>query len=98
MKMSNSNCQIRFLYKINDVIIKCERNEQMRDIINRFGINSGLQINEFDFLYRGKKINPDRILAQINNKDLEILILVYPNNNIINKNQHKVNKIKILMI
>ena len=71
-----SKCQIRFQYCQQDVIIQCNRNELMRDIISRYGTKSRLPISEFYFLYDGNKINPDVTLAQVNNIEKEILILV----------------------
>ena len=76
-----SNCQIRFRYCQKDVVIQCEKNEFMREIIARFGTKSWLSVDEFNFLYNGDKINPNIILSQINDKDSEILILVCPKNN-----------------
>ena len=73
-----SNCQIRFQYNQVDIVIYCQRKELMRDIIAHYGIKSGLSIEEFYFLYEGNKISLDLTLAQINNKDKEILVLVYP--------------------
>ena len=73
-----SNCQIKFKNHQEEIIIKCQRNELMREIINRYEIESLLKINEFDFLYNGIKINMDVTLDQINDKDKEILIIVNP--------------------
>ena len=71
-----SNCQIRFEYCQKDVIIQCQRNELMKDIISQYGKKSGLSVDEFYFFYNYKKINLDLTLDQINNKDKEILIIV----------------------
>ena len=73
-----SNCRIKFQNNQEEIIIKCQRNELMRDIINRYEIESLLKINEFEFLYNGKKINMGLTLDQINEKDKEILIIVNP--------------------
>ena len=54
-----SNCQIRFKYNQKDIIIQCQRNELMSDIISHYGTKSGLSVNGFYFLYKGDKINPD---------------------------------------
>ena len=72
-----SKCLIRFQQHLkNDYVIKCRRNEVMRDIINRYLIKSRLSINEFCFLYRDNIINMDTTLAKINEKDKEIIIIV----------------------
>ena len=84
-----SICQIRFLYCQKDVVIRCKRSELLKDIISLFGTKSKLSVEEFCFLYQNQTINPDLTLAQINNKDEEILIFVCPN-----KNKENENKIK----
>ena len=61
----------------------------MKNIIGRYEIKSGLSIDEFYFLYNGDKINQDLTLAQVNNKDEEILILVYSKENARNENKMK---------
>ena len=71
-----SNCKIRFSYCQNEIVIQCQKNELMKDIIARYGIKSGLSIDEFYFLYNGDKINSDLTLSQVNDKDTEILIIV----------------------
>ena len=84
-----SNCQIRFQYNQVNVIIQCQRNELMRDIIIRYGTKSMLPVEQFYFLYGGNKINPDLTLNQINDKDNEILVLVYLKENCKNKEKMK---------
>ena len=85
-----SNCQVIFQYQQQDIIIQCQRNELIRDIIIRYGTKSGLSVDEFYFLYNGKKIDPDLTLSQLNDKDKEILILVYLNENTENENTVKI--------
>ena len=74
-----SNCKILFKYCQEDIIIQCQRNEFMRDIINQYGKQSGLSVDKLYFLYNDNKINMDITLGEVNGKDKEILILVYPN-------------------
>ena len=74
---------------MKEIIIKCQRNELMRDIICRYEKKSGLKINEFDFLYNETKINMDLTLDQINDKDKQILIIVNPRNIEGNKDEIK---------
>ena len=69
-----SNCQIRFQNHHKEIVIKCQRNELMKNIISRYETESGLRINEFDFLYKGIKINIGLALDQINDEDKEILL------------------------
>ena len=86
-----SNCQICFNRFQEEIIIQCQRDEIMKDILSRYGNKAGIQINEFYFLYNGKKIDPNKKLSQLNNKDSKIQILVYKeeigkkNENIITK-------------
>ena len=90
-----SNCQIRFQFNKVDVVIPCKKDELMKDIIVRYGIKSKLSIEEFYFLYEGYKINPELTFAQINEKDKEIFLLVFPNKNEGNENKiEKSNYIK----
>ena len=73
-----SNCQIRFQNHQKEIVIKCQRNELMKNIISRYETESELRTSEFDFLYKGAKINMSLTLDKINNKDKEILIIVNP--------------------
>ena len=72
------SCQVIFICRDGDIIIKCKRNELMRNIIIRYGKKSGLKINKFNFFYNGHKINMDLTLSEIMNKDKEIFIIVSP--------------------
>ena len=77
-----SECQIRFLYQHKDFVIQCTRNEQMKVIINRFQIKTGLSVDEFYFLYDGKNIQDlNKTFSQINDKNNEINLLVHSKNN-----------------
>ena len=87
-------CQVRFRYVEDDVVIKCKRNEVMRDIISRYGTKLGLSTNEFIFLYNGNKKNTDLTLAQINRKAKEILVNVYQKKT--KDNRYKMNKLDII--
>ena len=90
-----SSCQIRFLYNKEDVVIKCQRNELMRNIIIRYGIEARLSIEELCFFYNGYKINLDLNLDQVNDKDIEILINVEQSENVKNEDKsQKLNYIK----
>ena len=71
-----SKCQIRFKNNQDDTVIQCQTNELIKDIISRYETKSGLKINELDFLYNGNKLNQNLTLAQIIEKDKEILIIV----------------------
>ena len=84
-----SYCRIRFQNKQEEIVIKCQRNELMKDIINQYRKKSGLKTNEFDFLYNGTKINMDLTLSQINDEDEEILIIVSQKEIKVNENEIK---------
>ena len=84
-----SNYQIRFKYQEKEITIQCQKDELMRDIISRYGSQSKLSVQEFCFFYNDVKINQDLTLAQINDKDKEILIIVSPKENIKNGNKYK---------
>ena len=73
-----SKCNIRFQYNQKDIVIKCNRNERMKDIFARYESKSKLSIKGFYFKYDDERINPDLSLSQVNDKDNEILVLVFP--------------------
>ena len=67
---------LEFIYHGNSMIIKCERNEYMKDIFKRYLIKINKNLNDVYFLCNGNKINEELKLEEINNKDNEIKILV----------------------
>ena len=71
-----SNSQIRFQYCQEDIIIQCLKSELMKEIIGRYGKESGLPIDRLSFLCNGNQVNQNLTLEQINDKDTEVLILV----------------------
>ena len=73
-----SSYQVRFQYCQENVDIECQKNEQMKNIISRFGTKTGLPIDDFYFLYNGEKVNMNLILSQIIDINKEILIIVCP--------------------
>ena len=89
-----SDCHILFKYHQEDIVIDCKRNELLIDIISRYITKLKLSINEFYFLYNNNKINTDITLAQLNDKDEEILIFVYPIENEEKKNEIKSSNFK----
>ena len=44
-----SNCLIRFKYHQKDVLIQCQKNEMMRDIISHFGTKINIPVDELFF-------------------------------------------------
>ena len=74
-----SECQIKFKYQQQDIIIKCQKNETLKEIFNRFAEKTGLAIDEVFFLYNSNPIlDIDQTVNQINDKDEEIIVLVHP--------------------
>ena len=88
------NCKVRFKYLDEEVVIQCQRNELMRDIISQYVEKTGLSSNELFFLYNLKEINMDITLAQINSKDKEILINV--NSKEIEENENEKKKLHFI--
>ena len=80
---------IDFDYLGNTIKIQCKRNEYMKDIFKRYLIKITKDINDVFFMCNGNKINEELKLEDINNKDIEIKILVYDINekNIENKEE-----------
>ena len=72
-----TNCEIKFVYNQSPFIIHCSRNDLMKNIINSYGQKSELPVNEFYFIYKGEKINPESTLAQVDEKETAIKILAY---------------------
>ena len=73
-----SNKQIRFKNCKEDVVIQCQMNELMNDIINQYMVKSGLSLEELCCLYNGDKLNMDITLSQMNAKNKEVIIIIYP--------------------
>ena len=69
--------QVRFRNQDQqDNLIQCYKTELMRDIINRYGTESGLPIRDYDFFYNDKIINMDQTFGQLNDKDKAVLVIV----------------------
>ena len=79
------NCQTRFRYNQEETIIDCQRNDLLKDIITLYETKSQLPADQFSYFYNGNKINPDLTFAQLNDKDSEIIINVFPKENEIKK-------------
>ena len=75
------NYQALFKYNKEEIIIDCQRNDLMKDIITDYETKSKLSSKQFSFFYCGNQINPDLSLSQINDKDSEILVEVFPKEN-----------------
>ena len=61
--------QVVFLYQSTSILIQCNINEKMKDIINKYIIKTGIDINSVYFLYSGNKINEELILKEIIGKN-----------------------------
>ena len=62
------SCRILFQYCQKNIIIQCQKNELLRNVITRYGTNAGLPIGELFFLYKGDILNQDLNVTQIKNK------------------------------
>ena len=87
---------LEFIYQGNAIKIQCKRNEYMKDIFNRYLIKIGKELNDVYFICNGNKIKEELKLAEINNSDNEIKILVYDiiDNNNENKEENQSKAIK----
>ena len=94
-----SNCHIHFKHFLKEPVIHYQRNKLMGDILRQYVTESGLTLDKFNFFYNEKIINPDETLNQLNDKDTEIQIFVYPKikqgNEDKTENNEKLNYIKI---
>jgi len=77
---------IEFIYKENKIVIQCDLNDRMKDIINKYILKTSINKSSVIFLYSGYIINEELKLSEIVGKDKidKINILVYSIDNIIN--------------
>ena len=75
-----NECQIRFNHFQNEVVIECQRNEPLGEIIKRYGIENKRNIDEFIFLYGKQSIDPKETFAEVSKEAKEIQVLVFPKN------------------
>ena len=71
-----NDVNLDFIYQGNAIRIQGKRNEYMKDIVKRYIIKIGKNINDVFFMCNGNKISTELKLEEINNKDKEIKILV----------------------
>ena len=78
---------IEFSYKGNKIIIHCNKDDKIKDVINKYILKTSIDKNSVIFLHSGKKIDEElKILEIIGNKK-EIKILVLDSKEDINKNK-----------
>ena len=76
---------IEFIYNGNNIIIQCNKDDKIKDIINKYIIKSKIDKNSVIFLYSGGIIDEELKLLEVNLKEEEsIKILVVNPNNISN--------------
>jgi len=80
--------EVNFHYKQQNYIILCEKEEKMKQIINRFVEKSNADIQSIFFLYCGQKINIEKfsVIEIINKNDelrnkMDIIVYEVDNNN-----------------
>ena len=71
-----TDVNLDFIYQGNAIRIQGKRNEYMKDIVKRYIIKIGKNINDVFFMCNGNKISTELKLEEVNNKDKEIKILV----------------------
>ena len=82
---------INFLFKGETIKIQCTRDEYMKNIFQRFLIKLNQDIKDVYYLFEGTIINKELKLEQINNKDIELKILVGSSDD---ENENAENKFK----
>jgi len=76
---------IEFIYNGNNIIIQCNKDDKIKDIINKYIIKSKIDKNSVIFLYSGGIIDEELKLLEVSGKEEEsIKILVVNPNNISN--------------
>ena len=75
--------EVLFIYEGQQIIIQCNIEDKMKDIINKFKSKIQKEDNNLYYIYNGDKINEELKFNQIiNNKEEKIInILVYDNKN-----------------
>ena len=89
--------EVEFNYIQNKTTIESSLNESFEEIMNKYSNKFHLDINKLNFLVYGKNINKKEALHNIINEsdkqNKRIIILVNPNNNIINNTNSNIKKI-----
>ena len=47
------------LYQGEEVIIPCNKDEKLKEILKRFALKANVEINEIYFVYNGNKVNEE---------------------------------------
>ena len=82
---------IEFSYNGNRMIIQCNKDDKIKDIINKYILKTSIDKNSVTFLYSGNKIDEElKFLEMIGNEE-ETKILVLDSKEDINKNRSKIN-------
>jgi len=70
---------IEFIYNENILLIQCDKNDRMKEIINKYILKTSIKKNSVIFLYSGNIIDEELNLSEIigNDKIEKIRILVY---------------------
>jgi len=71
-----TDVNLDFIYQGNAIRIQGKRNEYVKDIVKRYIVKIGKDLNDIYFMSNGNKINQELKLEEINNKDKEIKVLV----------------------
>ena len=80
--------EVIFMYDGKQIIIQCNVEDKMKDIINKFKSKIQNEDNNLYYIYNGDKINEELTFNQIiNNKEEKINILVYNSKN--NENEDR---------
>jgi len=78
---------IEFCYNGNNIIIQCNKNDKIKDIINKYILNLSIDKNSVNFFYSGNKINEELELQEIIGNEEKIKILVLDSKEDINNNK-----------
>ena len=80
-----SEANVIFNFEGREVIIKCLKNEKMKDICQKYADKIDMNINSFIFLYEGNKLyfnlNFNEQANIIDKEKSEMKVLVYKNEN-----------------
>ena len=61
--------QVVFSFNGNDIIIQCNKSERMEEILKKYSIKVGKEINSLYFIYSGNYLNDELTFEEIANEE-----------------------------
>ena len=61
--------EVIFLFEGKNILIQCNKNEKLKDIINKFIIKTQVDNNSVYYLYKGNRINEELEIEKLNEEE-----------------------------